>query len=131
LIARLKKKHETARQYVPEPVVETMENAEIGVIAFGSTEPAIEEARFQLAQQEVPTDFLRLRAIPFAEEVGAFIRSHARIYVVEMNRDGQLNQLLTVAYPEMASKLVSIAYLDGLPLTARRVREAILTEEVS
>lgn len=131
LMARLKKKHETARQYVPEPVVATMENAEIGVIAFGSTEPAIEEARFQLAQQEVPTDFLRLRAIPFTEEVETFIRSHARIYVVEMNRDGQLNQLLTVAHPEMASKLVSIAYLDGLPLTARRVREAILAEEVS
>ena len=60
-----------------------------------------------------------------------FIRQHDRCYVVEMNRDGQLHQLLTLAYPDQFSKLISIAYLDGLPMTAKRVREAILAKEVT
>ena len=46
-----------------------------------------------------------------------------------MNRDGQLHLLLSLAYPEHTSKLVSIAYTDGLPLTARQVREMILAQE--
>ncbi len=46
-----------------------------------------------------------------------------------MNRDGQLHQLLTLEYPELATRLISAAYTDGLPLTARLVREAILAHE--
>ncbi len=70
-----------------------------------------------------------MRAVPFTAEVGDFIRKHERIYVVEMNRDGQLHQLLTLEYPELATRLISAAYTDGLPLTARLVREAILPQE--
>jgi 2-oxoglutarate ferredoxin oxidoreductase subunit alpha len=43
-----------------------------------------------------------------------------------MNRDGQLYQLLILEYPEMATRLRSIAYIDGLPLTADFVRNAVL-----
>lgn len=129
LLERLKKKYDTARQFVPEPVIETLPGARIGVIAFGSTEPAIQEARFELSQAGLPTDFLRVRAIPFTDEVSNFIRQHERCYVVEMNRDGQLNQLLTLEYPDQALKLKSIAYTDGLPLTAKLVRQAILAQE--
>ncbi len=49
--------------------------------------------------------------------------------MVEMNRDGQLHQLLTLEYPRYAEAVVSIAYTDGLPLTARFVAEAILAKE--
>jgi 2-oxoglutarate ferredoxin oxidoreductase subunit alpha len=125
LLDRLKKKFETARQYVPAPVVDCMECAEYGIIAFGSTTPAIEEARDQLAERGINTDFLRVRAIPFTQEVEEFIRRHEHTYVVEMNRDGQLNQLLTIAYPELASRLRPVAFTDGLPMSARTVREAI------
>ena len=90
----MKRKYETARKYVPEPVIEAQEGAKIGVIAFGSTEPAIQEACFLLAEQGIKIDFLRVRAIPFSSQVGDFIRQHERNYVVEMNRDGQLHQLL-------------------------------------
>jgi 2-oxoglutarate ferredoxin oxidoreductase subunit alpha len=58
-----------------------------------------------------------------------FIQTHDRNYVVEQNRDGQLNQLLTLECPDLATHLISIAYTDGLPLTARLVREAILSHE--
>jgi asparagine synthase (glutamine-hydrolysing) len=47
LLERLKRKFETARQYVPAPAVENTPGARIGVIAFGSSEPAIQEARHQ------------------------------------------------------------------------------------
>lgn len=129
LLGRLKRKYETARQYVPVPVIETMEDAEIGILAFGSTEPAVREARHQLAGMGVKTDFLRVRAIPFTKEVEAFVNGHSRNYVVEMNRDGQLHQLLTLKYPARAVNLISLAYTDGLPMTARLVREAILSKE--
>ena len=130
LLERLKFKYETARQYVPAPVLDQMENAKIGIIAFGSTLPAIEEARYQLNEKGIPTDFLRVRAVPFTAEVGEFIRQHRYTYVVEMNRDGQLNQLLILEYPQEATRLRSIAFTDGLPLTAQYVREAILAQEV-
>jgi 2-oxoglutarate ferredoxin oxidoreductase subunit alpha len=129
LLERLKAKFETARQYVPAPVVETTPGARIGVISFGSTLPAIEEARYQLQEKGIPTDFLRVRAVPFTEAIAEFIRQHSRIYVVEMNRDGQLIQLLTLEYPQEATRLRSIAYTDGLPLTAQFVRDAILAQE--
>ncbi len=130
LLERLKKKYHTARQYVPGPVIENIEDAQIGIIAFGSTEPAVEEARAQLAKKGILTDFMRIRAVPFTEPVGEFLRRHQRNYVVEMNRDGQLHQLISLEYPEEVMKLKSIAYTDGLPLTARYVREALMAEEV-
>jgi 2-oxoglutarate ferredoxin oxidoreductase subunit alpha len=127
-LERLKKKYETARQYVPKPVVEKVPGANIGIIGYGSTEPAIEEARHILAEEGITSDFLRVRSLPFSTEVGEFIQEHDYNYVVEMNRDGQLHQLLTIEYPHEATSLISIAYTDGLPLTARRVFNMILAE---
>jgi 2-oxoglutarate ferredoxin oxidoreductase subunit alpha len=106
-----------------------MAGAKIGLIYFGSTEPAVEEARVQMAKEGLQSDSLRVRAIPFTVEVKSFIQAHERCYVVEMNRDGQLHQLLTLEYPELALKLHSIAYTDGLPMTAKLVREAVHAQE--
>ncbi len=130
LLGRLKRKFELARTLVPEPVIDEMPDAKIGIIAFGSTEPAIEEARTQLLESGIKTDYLRVRAVPFTTQVSEFIKDHPRIYVIEMNRDGQLHQLLSLDYPEYTPRLVSLAHTDGLPLTARRVKEAILDKEV-
>jgi len=125
-MARLQRKFETARDLVPKPVVEEMDGAKIGVIAFGTTRYAIEEARDRLAAENVPLDFMRLRALPINDEVKTFIASHDRIYVIEQNRDGQIHNILQTEVPEMATKLVSLAYLDGMPLTARWVVAAVL-----
>ncbi|MEJ2706701.1 MAG: 2-oxoacid:acceptor oxidoreductase subunit alpha [Anaerolineales bacterium] len=129
LLSRLKQKYQNACEVVPAPVVESLEGAQIGIIAFGSTEPAIKEARHQLAEAGIKTDFMRVRAVPFTEEVKHFVHQHKRTYVVEMNRDGQLHQLLTLEYPDRAMNMISVAYTDGLPMTARRVRETIKAEE--
>lgn len=129
LLDRLKRKFNTARQYVPKPVIESMDNPVFGIISMGSTHPAIEEARQQLSQRGLNSDFLRMRAVPFTQEVQDFLNHHDRLYVVEMNRDGQLYQLLLIEFPQFAHKLISVAYTDGLPMTARRVRESILAHE--
>lgn len=126
---RLKLKYETAKQYVPKPRISTMDGAKIGIIAYGSVDPAVEEARDQLAAQDVPTDYFRLRAIPFTDELEEFIKSHDHCYVVELNRDGQLRQLLSMEYPQYSTRFIKASYLDGLAMSARWLREFILSQE--
>jgi 2-oxoglutarate ferredoxin oxidoreductase subunit alpha len=129
VLDRIKKKYETAKQYLPRPVVHNLDGAKVGVIAFGSTDPAILEAQHLLAEQGLKVDYMRMRSLPSHEDVFEFIRNHERVYVVEMNRDGHLREILTVEKPELATRLVSIAYNDGLPLTAKFVANAILKQE--
>lgn len=131
LLARLKQKHDNARHILPEPIIERMQGAEIGIIGFGSTEPAIQEARHNLANRGIKSDFQRVRALPFSPQVETFLEEHPRTYIVEINRDGQMKQLLTLEYPHLALKLKSAAYFDGMPLTANRVEETILSQEVN
>ncbi|HEX9680137.1 MAG TPA: 2-oxoacid:acceptor oxidoreductase subunit alpha, partial [Anaerolineales bacterium] len=111
------------------PVLDVREGAEVGLIAFGSTDSAIHEARQRLAADGLPTDYLRLRAVPFTEEVEAFIREHERIYVVEMNTDGQMRQLLQLEAPDVAGRIRSIRRNNGLPLTARWIAETLQEAE--
>ncbi len=124
-MARLLRKFETARQLVPGPVVDEMEGAEIGILAYGTTLYAIEEARDRLAEQGVKTSFMRLRALPINDEVRPFIEKYERTYVIELNRDGQLHAILQSELPDLATRLISLAHLDGMPLTARWVVEAM------
>ena len=128
-MARLARKFDTARTLVPGPVIDEVEGAEIGIIAYGTTVPAIEEARDRLAADGTPTSFMRLRALPINGEVEAFIDRYDSVYVIEMNRDGQMHTLLRSELPDVATKLESLALLDGMPLTARWVVEAIMAAE--
>ena len=114
---------------MPGPVVETHEGAKIGIIAYGTTCYAIDEARDRLAANGLATDFMRLRALPVNDSVKDFVANHDRVYVIELNRDGQMYTILQTEMPAMATKLVSLAHLDGMPLTARWVVEAIEAAE--
>ena len=100
----------------------------MGVLAYGSSHPAIQEARAQLLRgRGIETDYLRVRAYPFSREVHAFVERHERVYVVEQNRDGQLAALLRLDLaPELAPRLRSIAHVNGLPLDARSVTDEIV-----
>jgi 2-oxoglutarate/2-oxoacid ferredoxin oxidoreductase subunit alpha len=128
---RLRKKFDNARSSVPAPVVETMPNAEIGIIAFGSSHWALIESRDQLRDEsKLATDYLRVRAYPFAHEIADFVRAHKRVYVVEQNRDAQLFSLLKLDLEgELVPKLRSVARLDGLPMDARSVSDEIVSME--
>jgi 2-oxoglutarate/2-oxoacid ferredoxin oxidoreductase subunit alpha len=125
---RLKKKFDTAKSYVPKPVTFNGTGAKTAIIAYGSTEAAINEARDQLANEHgIATDFMRVRAFPFSPEVDEFVSKYDQVFVVEMNRDGQLHQLLSLAYPEQVMKLKSVAFGDGMPASAKWIREGILS----
>jgi 2-oxoglutarate ferredoxin oxidoreductase subunit alpha len=126
---RLNKKFETARLKVPKSIIQKMEGADIGIISFGSTDPSVQEARDYLAEQNIPTDYLRLRALPLHQDVTTFVGNHERTYVIEMNRDGQLHQIISLEMPKLANTLISLTHNDGLPLTAAWIQNAILVEE--
>jgi 2-oxoglutarate ferredoxin oxidoreductase subunit alpha len=129
VLDRIKKKFETARTLVPKPVIETVKGAKIGLIFYGSTEPAVSEARHILAQQGIATDSMRIRAVPFTTEVVEFIGRHKRNYVIELNRDGQMHQLLSLETPQNAANLISLSHVDGLPLTADWVVKALTLKD--
>ncbi|MFQ5577746.1 MAG: 2-oxoacid:acceptor oxidoreductase subunit alpha, partial [Anaerolineae bacterium] len=128
-LRRLAKKFRTATTLLPPPVEQPAPGAEIGLIAYGSSDPAVIEARDRLAAQGIKTGYLRLRALPFSNAVSAFIRRHRRVYVIENNFNGQMRQILSMELPQLAATLRSVAHCDGLPLTARRVVESILQKE--
>jgi 2-oxoglutarate ferredoxin oxidoreductase subunit alpha len=126
---RLKKKQETAKQYVPAPVLHSMKGATIGIIAYGSTEAAVLEAQYQLDKEHgIKSDFMRIRALPFTKEVDKFLAKYDQIFIVEMNRDGQMDQILKTEYAQLAPKFMSVAFGDGMPASARWVREGILAK---
>ncbi len=129
LMDRLNKKTETARAIVPQPVIDKVSGAKVGIIAFGSSDFAVEESRDQLKDSKVPTSYLRLRALPVAAEVVDFVKSLDRVYVVEQNRDAQLQKLIIMDYPELASKLVAVTHYTGLPIDAQFITDNILQKE--
>ncbi len=129
-VDRLARKFETARSLVPAPAVEVEAGAEVGIIGYGTSHWAIAESRAQMADAGLKTSYLRLRAYPFASEVADFIDRHARVYVVDQNRDGQMKRLLaTELTGAQVAKLRSVLYYNGLPIDARSVTEDILVSE--
>ena len=73
----------------------------------------------------VHVDAMRIRAFPFADEVAEFVKQHAKVFVVEQNRDAQLKQLLVNEAHIEPSSLVSILHYDGTPITARFISKEI------
>jgi 2-oxoglutarate/2-oxoacid ferredoxin oxidoreductase subunit alpha len=132
---RLARKFDTARTMVPRPVVEGADDtdAHVGIIGFGSSHWAIEEARDQLREEAgLRTAYLRLRAYPFTPEVDDFIRGYDRIYVVEQNRDAQMLSLLLMdGEAQFAARLRSVLHYNGLPIDARSITDEILRQEQS
>jgi 2-oxoglutarate ferredoxin oxidoreductase subunit alpha len=128
---RLTRKFETARSFVPKPVVDTVEDAKIGLIGFGTTHWALCESRDQLREEtDVKTSYFRLRAYPFTAELEAFIDAHDRVYVIEQNRDAQLRQLMKLDLsPERQMKLRSVLHYNGLPIDARSITDDVLAQE--
>ncbi|MCY4022609.1 MAG: 2-oxoacid:acceptor oxidoreductase subunit alpha [Anaerolineaceae bacterium] len=126
---RLRRKFETARTLVPAPEIETSPGLRIGIVSYGSNDPAVQEARDRLRADGIDTSYLRIRALPLKPEVITFIEQHDRIYVVENNFDGQMTSLIRIDMPQDNSHVKSLALGDGLPMTPRFVYENILSME--
>jgi 2-oxoglutarate ferredoxin oxidoreductase subunit alpha len=128
---RLARKFETAKTLVPKPVVEGTGRERIGIIAFGTTHFAVIESRDQMEREmQLETDYLRVRAYPFTQEIHDFVARHDRVYVVEQNRDAQMMNLLKVDVDaKQVVKLHSVLHFNGLPIDARTVTNAIAAHE--
>ncbi|HEX8733000.1 MAG TPA: 2-oxoacid:acceptor oxidoreductase subunit alpha [Ktedonobacterales bacterium] len=128
-LERLARKHETARTLVPAPVVDEVDGAEIGIISYGSNDPAIREARDMLAKAGVETSYLRLRALPTTKEFQTFAAKYDRLYVIENNFDGQMRHILQTEAPARANAMRAVKLCDGLPLTGLWIAKTIVSLE--
>ncbi len=129
---RLALKLETARRVLPKPVIEGDPGAKVGMIAYGSSHPAMIEARDTLRDQGLSTGYCRIRALPVSDEVIHFIERHQRTYVVEQNRDAQVTTLLRSALPgSLADRLRSVTHYNGTPLAAEDIVRPVLGWEKS
>ncbi len=125
-VRRLQLKFATAALMAPAPVIRAaLRKTRIGVIYFGSTSPAMDEALQVLADAGIHIDALRLRAFPFAPSVASFIESHEPVFVVEQNRDAQMRSLLVNELEIDPAHLLPVLHFDGTPITARFIAQAI------
>jgi 2-oxoglutarate ferredoxin oxidoreductase subunit alpha len=125
-VQRLLRKFETAKSLVPAPVIrKAREKARYGVIYFGSTAPAMDEALAGLEARGVHVDTLRIRAFPFSNEVIEFVHAHDQVFLIEQNRDAQMRTLLVNEGDIDPARFISILHYDGTPITARFILGAI------
>ena len=121
---RLLKKFDTAKSLVPRPVRTSAGSpTRYGVIYYGSTAPAMDEAIVLL--ESAGLDRLRVRAFPFHQDVADFVNEHDLVFVVEQNRDAQLRTLLVAECGLECSRLAPILHYNGMPITARFIAGAI------
>lgn len=124
---RLVRKFDTARKITPQPLVENADGASLGIIAYGSSDAPVQEARTRLQQEHnLPTNYLRIRALPLSESVREFIASHDRVVIIEQNRDAQMAGILKSEYPDLAPRMASLLHYNGLPLDAQTVINAVV-----
>ncbi len=123
---RLLRKFETAKDLVPRPLqANAAKPTKYGVIYFGSTSPAMDEAIGMLEAAGHQLDRLRVRAFPFHSSVSSFIAAHDFVFVVEQNRDAQLRTLVVNEMNIDPVRLIPVLHYDGTPITARFIAKAI------
>jgi 2-oxoglutarate ferredoxin oxidoreductase subunit alpha len=122
VLDRLLVKWQTAKGMVPAAVLNKAEwRTKIGIIAFGSSDAAVIEARDRLAEEGIHADYLRIRAFPFGPEVVDFLHDHETVFVVEQNRDAQMKSLLMLETNDIADRLVSVLHYNGMPIPSECV----------
>ncbi len=124
---RLRHKMETAALEVPPPEIRRCAGSTIGVVSIGGCNAAVLEACDLLEKSGLPVDYLRVRAFPFSPAIGAFLREHPQVVVVEQNRDAQLRSLLILECGIAPDRLRSITRFGGMPLNADDVVDGIRT----
>ncbi len=124
---RLERKFETARGFLPRPVLKrATKPTRVGVLQYGSTADAMDEAQKMLADEGLDVDTLRIRAFPMTREVQDFIASHDRIFVVEQNRDAQMRTLISTDLGVATDRWTPILHFNGMPTSARFIHREIV-----
>ena len=119
---RLVKKWVTAREYVPSSqLYQKQHSSEYGILFFGTSQYAAEEAMDMLKEDKILVDGLRIKSFPFDQIAIDFLQNHKYIFVVEQNRDAQMKSLIMIELSISAEKLISVLNYDGLPITATNI----------
>ena len=118
----------TAAEELPKPQRYGDEDATIGIIGWGSTEGAIQEAIDRARANGYRVALLQLKILsPLPDRaIRDFIRSVKTVIVPECNYSGQLANLLGAKYGLQA---IRVNKFGGIPFTAGEILRAI--EEVS
>jgi 2-oxoglutarate ferredoxin oxidoreductase subunit alpha len=125
VIDRLKRKVLSAKDSVPQPIIERTEGARFSIVTIGGCAGAVREAVDLWAKRGIAVDVMRIRAFPFPDSVEAFLREHDKNYIIEQNRDGQLHSLLLIETGIDRERIVSVPDYAGLPLSAQVVISGI------
>jgi 2-oxoglutarate ferredoxin oxidoreductase subunit alpha len=121
-VDRLARKWDTAKELVPQPEFLQEENTRRdGVIFFGTSTYAAEEAIELMKEEGLELDAMRPRAFPFGKAFREFVDAHERVFVIEQNRDAQFRSLMMIELGIDASKLISVLNYDGMPITADNI----------
>jgi len=121
-LSRLKEKVLSFREIakIPEDII-IKKDAELSVVVWGSTGQIYEELKELLGFE---FSYMRVRALPASQEVFDFLRTHALNFVVELNRDGQLSQILKSS-TNSTFHSHSINQFGGLPANAKTIAKKI------
>lgn len=123
---RLIKKWNTAKEMVSAPQFYQEKNlSDYGVLFFGTSTYAAEEAIELLKDEEILLDAMRVRAFPFGKAFEDFVSSHKKVFVIEQNRDAQFKSLMMIELGINPEKLVSVLNYDGTPITADNILKQI------
>ncbi|MBK7935514.1 MAG: 2-oxoacid:acceptor oxidoreductase subunit alpha [Acidobacteria bacterium] len=143
-VDRLSRKWDTAKELVPQPeffrgtppyeggVAAASADGVVlsacdGVIYFGTSSYAAEEALEFLAAEDIHLDAMRARGFPFGQAFRDFVDAHERIFVIEQNRDAQFRSLMMIELGTDSAKLISVLNYDGMPITADNIVRQIRT----
>jgi 2-oxoglutarate ferredoxin oxidoreductase subunit alpha len=129
-VAMMKKRYrklDTARKELPQPTRYGDDDATVGLIGWGSTEGAIQEAVDRARARGYKVASLHLRFLsPLPDEaLHSFITSVNTLLVPECNYSGQLANLLGSQYHVQP---IRVNKFGGIPFTAGEILRAI--EEV-
>ena len=125
-VDRLNKKWNTAKEIVPAPEYYFEDyQSKNGVLFFGTSTYAAEEAVKLLSDEGINLDAMRVRSFPFGEKFANFVGAHEKVFVIEQNRDAQFKSLMLIELGIDPKKLISVLNYDGTPITADNILEQI------
>ena len=121
VLDRVNRKIQNAAKALPAPIIRETPGAKMGLITVGGCHAACMEALDLLAKDGIHLDYMRVRGFPFSDEVHQFLAEHDTNFVVEQNRDAQLRSLLMLDTGTPITKLESVRYYAGFPMSAHHV----------
>jgi len=128
VLDRIGRKVQGAATAVPAPFIIRNPGAKVGIVTVGGCHAACVEAIDRLAQEGTPADYMRVRGFPFSDEVVEFLNEHVTNFVVEQNRDGQMRSLLLLETGVAGTKLKSVLFYSGFPMSAQYVIDGVMAK---